>query len=65
VKLMERYGALVTREQLIGALTDNAFDYDPHRLDSLIHRIRRKVIKISGRSLPLTSVHGEGYVFTC
>jgi DNA-binding response OmpR family regulator len=65
VELMGRSGALASREQLIGAMTDNAFDYDPHRLDSLIHRIRRKVIKISGRSLPLTSVHGEGYVFTC
>ncbi|WP_081280983.1 helix-turn-helix domain-containing protein [Stenotrophomonas maltophilia] len=46
-------GRVVTREQLIGSLTDNIHDYDPHRLESLLHRLRRKVRSASGRALPL------------
>ncbi|WP_081275768.1 response regulator transcription factor [Stenotrophomonas maltophilia] len=55
-------GRVVTREQLIGSLTDNIHDYDPHRLESLLHRLRRKVHSASGRALPLRSVQGEGYI---
>ncbi len=55
-------GQLVTRDQLVAALTDNVYDFDPHRLDSLIYRLRRKVANICGEPLPLNAVHGEGYV---
>lgn len=61
--LMAAAGRLLTREQIIDALTSDAHEFDPHRLDSLIHRLRRKVNSASGEALPLTSVHGEGYVF--
>lgn len=60
--LMAAAGRLVTRAQIIDALTSDAHEFDPHRLDSLIHRLRRKVSGASGEALPLTSVHGEGYV---
>lgn len=59
--LMAAPGQLVTREELIAALTPNVHDFDPHRLDSLIHRLRRKVAAC-GQPLPLTALHGEGYV---
>lgn len=55
-------GELVTREQLVAAVAENVHDYDPHRIESLIHRLRRKVLRQCGESLPLTAVHGKGYV---
>jgi DNA-binding response OmpR family regulator len=53
---------VVTRDALIGALTTNIHGYDPHRLDSLIHRIRKKVLRVLGTPLPLNAVPGQGYV---
>ena len=61
--LFKHADALITRETLLSSLTDNIFDFDPHRLDSLIYRLRRKVAEGCGRPLPLTAVHGEGYLF--
>ncbi|MFC3550969.1 response regulator transcription factor [Lysobacter cavernae] len=60
--LIERAGQLVGRNALIAALTSNVYEFDPHRLDSLLYRLRRKVADACGESLPLTAVHGEGYV---
>lgn len=57
-------GKLVPRESLIAALTRNVYDFDSHRLDSMIHRLRRKVSDACGEPLPLSAVHGEGYVLT-
>jgi DNA-binding response OmpR family regulator len=62
-KLLERPNHAVPRDELIKVLAPNAGDFDPHRLDSLIHRLRKKVQRVLGVPLPLTSVHGEGYVF--
>lgn len=62
--LLAASGQLIGREQLIAAMTSNVYDFDPHRLDSLIHRLRKKVAgNIGGEALPLAAVHGEGYVF--
>jgi len=61
-RLMEAPGQVVPREALIAALTSNVYDFDPHRIDSLVHRLRRKVGERCGESLPLVAVHGEGYV---
>lgn len=63
-RLIAAPGQLITRDELIAALTSNVFDFDTHRLDSLIYRLRRKVTDVSGESLPLSAVHGEGYVLT-
>lgn len=64
LRLLSSKGKVVSRESLIKAITDNTHEFDPHRLDSLIHRVRKKVLCSCGKALPLTSVHGEGYVFT-
>jgi DNA-binding response OmpR family regulator len=61
--LLERRGAVVARDVLIASLTDNVFDFDTHRLDSLVYRLRRKVADGCGEALPLAAVHGEGYRF--
>jgi DNA-binding response OmpR family regulator len=63
MRLVSAAGKLVTREQLIAAMTSNVYDFDPHRLDSLIHRLRKKVASACEDALPLTSVPYEGYVF--
>lgn len=63
-RLASQLGELVTREQLVADLADNVHDYDPHRIESLIHRLRRKVAQQCGEPLPLKAVHGKGYVLT-
>jgi DNA-binding response OmpR family regulator len=62
--LMAQPGRLMTREAIFRELAPDAHDFDPHRLDSLIHRLRRKVHKACAEEFPLTCVHGEGYVVT-
>lgn len=61
-RLVSSLGQLVTREQLVAAVADNVHDFDPHRIESLLHRLRRKVVAQCGEALPLTAVHGKGYV---
>lgn len=61
-RLLEASGEIVTREALVATLTDNTYDFDMHRLDSMMYRLRRKVADHCGEALPLVAVHGEGYV---
>ncbi|NIJ68220.1 response regulator transcription factor [Xanthomonas sp. 60] len=63
-RLYGEAGEVVARDALIAALTADVYAFDTHRLDSLIHRLRRKVVEACGTPLPLAAVHGEGYVFT-
>lgn len=60
--LIETPNQVVSRDTLIGSITTEVHDFDTHRLDSLIHRLRRKVLDVLGVPLPLNAVHGEGYV---
>lgn len=61
-RLFETPGDLVAHDELIRALVTAAEDVDQHRLEMLIHRLRRKVAGEFARSLPLRSVRGRGYV---
>jgi DNA-binding response OmpR family regulator len=61
-KLMQSPNQVMSRESLISVLADDLSTFDPHRVDSLIHRLRRKVLAELGESLPLDSVHGTGYL---
>jgi DNA-binding response OmpR family regulator len=56
-------GEAVSREAIIVRLTESIHDFDPHRLEMLIHRLRRKASTATDESLPLNSVRGVGYVF--
>lgn len=60
--LMEKPNQILSREVLIGTLTPNVHAFDPHRLEALIHRLRKKVFHVLGIPLPLTAVPGQGYV---
>ncbi|MBB4128635.1 DNA-binding response OmpR family regulator [Xanthomonas translucens] len=61
-RLLEQPGLLVPREALIAALTDRVYDFDAHRLDSMVHRLRSKAQRRCGAALPLAAVHGKGYI---
>lgn len=62
--LMQHAGEVVGREALAATLTADTFSFDMHRLDSLIHRLRRKIAMASRHPFPLSAVHGAGYVFS-
>jgi two-component system response regulator PhoP len=57
-------GEMVTRETLIAQLTRDVEDFDPHRLEMLVHRLRKKIQSESGQALPLTTIRGMGYVLS-
>ena len=60
--LMARPNTPVSRDDLITALGGDLFDFDPHRLDSLASRLRRKAAD-AGITLTLRAIRGMGYVF--
>lgn len=60
--LFDVAGQPVSRESLIAGLIDDAYDFDMHRLEMLVHRLRRKVLATTGRPLPLRAVRGRGYL---
>lgn len=57
-------GEAVARDALISRLAQDIHDFDPHRLEMLIHRLRKKVLSATNEHLPLTAVRGVGYVFS-
>ncbi|WP_197076520.1 response regulator transcription factor [Luteimonas sp. FCS-9] len=57
-------GQPVRREDLIAGLADDVHEFDPHRLEMLVYRLRRKCQDSTGIALPLRSVRGVGYVLT-
>lgn len=54
-------GAPASRDELLESLGDNPRDADPHRIDVLVNRLRRKAASL-GIALPLHAVRGRGYV---
>ncbi len=57
-------GVPVRRETLIACLADDVQGFDPHRLETLVYRLRRKCAGFAGVPLPLRSVRSIGYVLT-
>ncbi|MBM7332942.1 MAG: response regulator transcription factor [Alcanivorax sp.] len=60
--LIRASGRPIDRESLIGALTRDVHDFDPHRLEMVIYRLRRKIRAVSECTLPLEAVRGVGYL---
>lgn len=60
--LVETKGVVVARDLVLQHLGSEAEDFDLHRLEMLIHRLRRKVHAATGCELPLTTVRGIGYL---
>ncbi|WP_158544919.1 response regulator transcription factor [Dyella monticola] len=63
--LAKENGRIMTREALIDAIAHDVYDFDPHRLEMTIHRLRRKTYNVTGETLPLRTVRGRGYLFSC
>lgn len=64
-RLDQEHGHAVSRETLIATLVEDTSEFDPHRLEMLIHRLRKKAGSITGneRALPLLSSRGAGYLW--
>jgi two-component system response regulator PhoP len=57
-------GQVVEREKLIAEFAQDDDAYDPHRLDAVINRLRKRTELAGLGTLPLQSIRGTGYVFT-
>ena len=55
-------GEAVDREQLIAAVTDQPWDFDPHRLEVLVHRLRARSRAATDSVLPVRALRGAGYL---
>ena len=55
-------GIPVQREVLIARLVKDDQDFDPHRLDMLVYRLRRKCLNVAKEDIPLLAVRGIGYM---
>lgn len=62
LRLFADVGQLVQHQRILEAIDAVAENYDRHRLEIMINRLRRKVAGGLGVSLPLRSVRGAGYV---
>ncbi|MFC4820859.1 response regulator transcription factor [Dokdonella ginsengisoli] len=61
-RLLATEGEPVTHDDLIADLSVLAENFDRHRLEIVIHRLRRKADGQLGLSLPLRAVRGVGYL---
>jgi DNA-binding response OmpR family regulator len=61
-RLLAADGEVVAHDELIADLAVVAENFDRHRLEVMIHRLRRKVVDQLDVSLPLRAVRGFGYV---
>lgn len=62
--LFARTGQAVPREDLIAALTDQPLEYDPHRIEVLLHRLRNRVKARFDCALPVRAIRGTGYLLS-
>jgi DNA-binding response OmpR family regulator len=53
----------VSRDELIDALRRDVHDFEPKRIEMMIHRLRRKAQAASGVQFPLLTLRGHGYLF--
>ena len=60
ILLARRSGDIVTRENILSTLYDNADLYD-RTVDSHMSHLRKKIRDIAGQSLQISSVYGLGY----
>jgi DNA-binding response OmpR family regulator len=63
-RLFEADGQPVPRDTLIADLTDDCDSFDPHRLEMLVHRLRRKCAAATPHVLPLRAIRNQGYLLT-
>jgi DNA-binding response OmpR family regulator len=62
--LAETPGKPVTRETLLSKLYLRYDEYTSRSLDSLVRRLRAKIMTASGYSAPIKTAHAIGYCFS-
>ena len=62
--LMSREGSLCTHAELGAALNLLPEEFDKHRVEVIVSRLRAKVQRQTGLQLPLKSQRGQGYLFS-
>jgi DNA-binding response OmpR family regulator len=62
--LSKRSGKVLSRRQIVEALGKDAISYDERNLDALVLRLRKKVAEVTEQTLPVKTVHGQGYTVT-
>jgi DNA-binding response OmpR family regulator len=60
-RLRQGHGKPVDREALIESLTTDVEDFDPHRIEVLIHRLRRKLTRREHPRMEIVTIRGAGY----
>ena len=61
--IIEGNGQPVSRRAIVDALGDDYITSDPARVDSQLHRLRRKVMDATGKDLPIKTLRNQGYQF--
>lgn len=64
LRLAAAAGSVVSREKLIATIAENPDEFDPHRLEMLVYRLRKRCRQKAGLELPLHAVRGVGYVLS-
>jgi two-component system torCAD operon response regulator TorR len=62
--LVSRAGEIATRDALMARVTHRQYGANPRTVDVLIRRLRAKLEEDPAAPRLITTVHGEGYVFT-
>lgn len=63
-RLVERCGEPVPRAHIIHAFGGDINDFDFHRVEVIISRLRRKALATTGTPLPIKAIPGFGFTFT-
>lgn len=62
--LVSRAGEVASRDALMSRVTHRQYGVNPRTVDVLIRRLRGKLEEDPAHPRVITTVHGEGYVFT-
>lgn len=62
--LAEAGGQVIKRRQIISSLKYPEDEYDGRAIDSLLLRLRRKIIEQTGKESPIQNAHSVGYCFS-
>lgn len=61
--MLQAQGQQIARKDLLEAFDQQGLPTNGRRLETLISRLRRKVLEEIGLELPIHSVYGQGYAF--
>lgn len=63
-QLMQKNGETCSREELVAGLERQSGSLDNRHLDTIVSRLRRKILTELGVESPIKVVYGVGYAFT-